>query len=184
MEYLEGETLAHRLEDGPLEIGQVLLIAIELLEALAYAHARGIVHRDLKPGNVMLTNAGAKLLDFGIATLVSEAPGGNDDSVIVGSAAYMSPEQANGEPVDARSDIFSLGAVLYELATGKRAFEGKTRRETRFAITHTTPQPVDSGVSECPHTLSRIVSRCLEKSPERRYQRAIDVARDLSRIKP
>src|ERR1700752_1038352 len=141
MEYIEGETLAQRLAKRPLPIGQALQYAIEISDALDKAHRKGVTHRDLKPGNIMLTKAGTKLLDFGLAKLkqevapanvqLSELPTANDpltaQGTIVGTLQYMAPEQLEGKEVDARTDIFAFGAVVYEMATGKRAFEGKTQ---------------------------------------------------------
>src|SRR6202171_251345 len=147
MEYLEGETLAQRLVKGPLPLEQVLQYAIEISDALDKAHRKGVTHRDLKPGNIMLTKTGTKLLDFGLAKLkqqvapatpLSELPTVNDSLTaqgsIVGTLQYMAPEQLESKEVDARTDIFAFGAVVYELATGKRAFEGKSQASLIAAI--------------------------------------------------
>ena len=139
LEFLEGETLAARLERGPLPLAQVLRFGIEIADALEAAHRHGIVHRDLKPANIMLTAAGTKLLDFGLAkhtvgaagqalSMLATAPGtGTAQGTIIGTLQYMAPEQVQGAPADARTDIFALGSILYEMATGRRAFEAKTQ---------------------------------------------------------
>ena len=140
LELLEGETLAARMQRGPLPLAQVLRCGIEIADALDMAHGRGIVHRDLKPGNIMLTASGTKLLDFGLAkhtvgapgqalSMLATAPGtGTAQGTLIGTLQYMAPEQVQGAPADARTDIFALGTILYEMATGRRAFEAKTQR--------------------------------------------------------
>src|SRR5579872_5444909 len=158
MEYLEGETLDERLKKGPLPLAQVLQYAIEIAEALDKAHRKGITHRDLKPGNIMLTKSGTKLLDFGLAKLkqevapanvqLSELPTANDpltaQGMIVGTLQYMAPEQLEGKEVDARTDIFAFGAVVYEMATGKKCFEGKSQASLIAKILETDPVPMSS----------------------------------------
>ena len=157
MEYLEGETLAARLAKGPLPMDQVLRYAIEMAEALAAAHREGVFHRDLKPGNVMLTKTGSKLLDFGLAKLREPAAGAGGLSTlptqameltqkgtILGTIQYMAPEQLEGKETDARSDLFAFGAVLYEMATGRKAFEGKSHASVITAIMSTLPPPVST----------------------------------------
>src|SRR5260221_1670705 len=154
MEYLEGETLAKLLEKGPLPLAQVLKYGVEIADALDKAHRQGIVHRDLKPGNIMLTKSGAKLLDFGLAkaavplttgaTLTAAATRTTpvtQQGTIVGTFQYMSPEQIEGKELDGRSDIFSLGAVLYEMLTGRRAFQGKRQLSVASAILEKEPAP-------------------------------------------
>ena len=186
MEYLDGETLAQRLEQGALALDQALQIAIEIADALDKAHRQGIVHRDLKPGNIMLTKAGAKLLDFGLAKLKpATQPAGamtalptrgaplTQQGVILGTFQYMAPEQLEGQEVDARADIFAFGAVVYEMATGKRPFEGKSQASLIAAIINIDPQPL------APAPLDRLVARCLAKDPESRWQSARDVRLDL-----
>ena len=155
MEYLEGETLAQRLVKGPLPLDQVLRYAIEIADALDKAHRKGVTHRDLKPGNIMLTKSGTKLLDFGLAKLkqevapanvqLSQLPTANDpltaQGTIVGTLQYMAPEQLEGKEVDARTDIFAFGAMVYEMATGKKAFEGKSQASLIAKILETDPPP-------------------------------------------
>jgi eukaryotic-like serine/threonine-protein kinase len=182
MEYLEGETLAARLTRGKLPLDQVLRHGIEIAGAVAAAHAAGIVHRDLKPGNVMLTKQGTKLLDFGLAkgSEVAIVPdevtrsGGvhTRAGTILGTVGYMSPEQAEGKALDARSDIFSVGTILYEMVTGQRAFRGDSSVATLAAILDKEPAPLEAGT---PHALQRVVSRCLRKDPDARYQHMSDV---------
>jgi serine/threonine-protein kinase len=201
MEYLEGETLAARLarsSPSPLPLDDVLKYAIEIAEALSEAHGRGIVHRDLKPGNVMLTKTGVKLLDFGLAKLnASEGTPGvsvstrgptqenplTDEGVVMGTWPYMSPEQVEGKVVDARSDIFSFGAILYEMATGTRAFAGESHASLIAAILERQPPPMSTRQqAAAPATLERIVRKCLQKRPETRWQSARDLADALKWI--
>jgi len=181
MEYLEGETLAARLARGRLPLEQALRNAIEIAGAVAAAHAAGIIHRDLKPGNVILTKSGAKLLDFGLAKLgVALHDGATTQTVaahtregtILGTIGYMSPEQAEGRVLDARSDIFSFGAILYEMATGQRAFHGGSSVATLAAILGQEPEPFDDLTRG---DLQKVVFRCLRKDPEQRYQHMADV---------
>src|SRR6202049_219571 len=158
MEYLEGETLAQRLSKGPLPLDEVLQYAIEIADALDKSHRKGVTHRDLKPGNIMLTKSGTKLLDFGLAKLkqevapasvqLSQLPTANDpltaQGMIVGTLQYMAPEQLEGKEVDARTDIFAFGAVVYEMATGKRAFEGQSQPSVISAIMSFDPVPIST----------------------------------------
>lgn len=194
MECLEGETLTKRLEKGPLPLEQLLRYGAEIAGALDKAHRSGVVHRDLKPGNVMLTATGAKLLDFGLAKPALAAIGGltltgatsmspvTEAGVVVGTFQYMSPEQIEGKPLDARSDIFSLGAVLYEMATGKKAFEGKSQLSVASAILEKEPIPMASIKPMTPPALDHVVKKCLAKDPEARWQSAGDVASELKWI--
>src|SRR6202049_4929796 len=182
MEYLEGETLAQRLLKGPLALEQVLQYAIEIADALDKAHRKGVTHRDLKPGNIMMTKSGTKLLDFGLAKLKQEvAPAANPLSqlptaidpltaqgIIVGTLQYMAPEQLEGKEVDARTDIFAFGVVVYEMATGKRAFEGKTQASLIAAILKDDPTPISSLQPMTPPALDRLMKKCLAKDPEER----------------
>jgi len=192
MEFLEGESLADRLARGALPIPELLQIGIEVADALDRAHRQGLVHRDLKPGNVVLTRSGAKLLDFGLARvtgLEAQAASGlssptmsrplTAEGTIVGTYQYMAPEQLEGSEADARSDIFSLGAVLYEMASGRRAFQGKSQASLIAAILRESPPPITSIRDSVPPSLERVVLRCLEKNPDDRYQTARDVLLDL-----
>jgi serine/threonine protein kinase len=196
MEYLEGETLAQRLVKGPLPIQQVLQYAIEISDAQDKAHRKGVTHRDLKPGHIMVTKTGSKLLDFGLAKLKQEVapanlppsnlPTANDpltaEGSIVGTLQYMAPEQLEGQEVDARTDIFAFGAVVYEMATGKRAFEGKTQASLIAKILETDPPPISSLQPMTPPALDRVVNRCLAKEPDTRWQSANDLTNDLKWI--
>jgi Tol biopolymer transport system component len=196
MEYLEGETLAHRLLKGPLPLEQVLQFAVEISDALDKAHRKGVTHRDLKPGNIMLTKTGTKLLDFGLAKLkqevapanvqLSELPTETDPltvkGTIVGTLQYMAPEQLEGKEVDARTDIFAFGAVVYEMATRKRAFEGKTQASVIGAILKDDPPPISSLQPMTPPALDRVVKRCLAKEPDDRWQSANDLTNELKWI--
>ena len=190
MELVEGDTLADRLLGGPLPYADVLAIGAQIAGAVDAAHRLGIVHRDLKPGNVMLTRAGAKVLDFGLAKpFVRAAPGPGDDQTataaiatlttecaVVGTLPYMSPEQLEGRTVDARSDVFAFGAVLFEMATGRRAFAGESGAAVTSSIMSGHPPAVSSLRPDAPAALDGIVRTCLEKDPDRRWQSMRDVA--------
>ena len=187
MEFVAGETLAELIGHGRLPLADALKYAVQISEALGAAHAAGIVHRDLKPANIMVTGQGlVKVLDFGLAKLVEPASGSDAEvtvtaplrterGVVVGTAAYMSPEQAEGKRVDARSDIFSFGAVLYEMVTGRRAFVGESGASTMAAILTMEPEPPSSLVRELPAEFERAVLRCLRKDPQRRWQTVADL---------
>ena len=208
MECLEGETLADRLEKGRLPADQVLRIAVEVLDALDKAHRQGIVHRDLKPANIMLTRAGAKLMDFGLAKPVTAAFGGGShlgaagpgtpssptmtvadlasagapvtqQGVIVGTFQYAAPEVLRGREADARSDLFAFGCVLYEMVTGRRAFEGKSQLSVLTAILESEPAPPSSLAVTTPPALDHVIRVCLAKDPEDRFQTAHDVRLQL-----
>jgi serine/threonine protein kinase/Tol biopolymer transport system component len=203
MEFLEGETLYDRLKRGPLPLDQFWKIAIEVADALDKAHRAGITHRDLKPGNIMLTKAGSKLLDFGLAkgsgaAFAAAAGSSPSQSVfaaamtrsspaspltsagsIVGTVQYMAPEQIEGREADARSDIFAFGLVMYEMLTGARAFEGKTQASIVASILALEPKPLRSLKADVPAPLERVVNHCLEKDPELRFQSAYDLKLQL-----
>jgi serine/threonine-protein kinase len=196
MEYLEGETLAQRLQKGTLPLEQVLTFAIEISDALDKAHRKSVTHRDLKPGNVMVTKSGTKLLDFGLAKLKQEAAPENGSlsnlstaadpltaqGTIVGTLQYMAPEQVEGREVDARTDIFAFGAVVYEMATGKRAFDGKTQASVIGAIMSSDPPPISSLQPMTPPALDRVVRKCLAKEPDDRWHVAKDLCDELKWI--
>jgi Tol biopolymer transport system component/predicted Ser/Thr protein kinase len=194
MEYLEGETLALRLLKGPLPLEQVLQYAIEIADALDKAHRKGVTHRDLKPGNIMLTKSGTKLLDFGLAKLrqdatpvvsLSQKPTADSltaQGTILGTLQYMAPEQVEAKEVDARTDIFAFGAVVYEIATGRKAFEGKTSASVMAKILEVDPPPMASLQPMTPPALDRVVRRCLAKDPENRWQTARDLELELKSI--
>ncbi len=191
MEYLEGETLASRLKKGPLAPDQLLRYAIQITDALNTAHKHGVIHRDLKPGNVMLTKSGAKLLDFGLAKMrVAEGVGGmtalptettplTGQGTILGTLQYMAPEQLEGIEADARTDIFALGAVLYEMATGRQAFEGKSQASLISSIMTADP-PGIATQQPVPPALERVLRTCLAKDPDARWQSAYDVKLELT----
>src|ERR1700737_1110965 len=192
MEYLEGESLAERLENGSLSVDQTLRWGEEIAAALDAAHRHGIVHRDLKPGNVMLTKSGVKLLDFGLAKLLrppgpvegltsapTEAKDLTSEGTILGTAAYMAPEQIEGKGADPRTDIFALGAVLYEMATGRKAFTGTSRVSLIGSILKDEPALISSIRPMTPPALDRIVRTCLAKDPDDRFQAAHDVKLQL-----
>ncbi len=192
MEFLEGESLAARLERGPLPTEELLRVAIQVADALDKAHRQGVIHRDLKPGNVMLTKGGAKLLDFGLARNTGLAPGSGVHShsptmsrpltaegTIVGTFQYMAPEQLEGEEADARTDLFAFGAMLYEMATGKRAFEGKSQASVIAAILERQPPSISTLQPLAPPALERVIETCLAKDREQRRQSAHDVLLEL-----
>ena len=192
MECVEGETLAKRLEKGPLPLDQVLKYGTQIADALEQAHRSGVVHRDLKPGNIMLTVTGSKLLDFGlakavaplasVATLtgaVTQSSPMTEQGVIVGTFQYMSPEQIEGKELDGRSDIFSLGAVLYEMLTGQRAFQGKSQLSVASAILEKEPAPISAVKPLTPPALDHAINKCLAKIPDERWQSTSDLASEL-----
>ncbi len=197
MELVHGTSLDARIPAGGLRLGELLRIAIPAADAVAAAHARGIIHRDLKPGNIVIRDDGAvKVLDFGLAKLTEvededarpptvtdlSRDGVSAPSRAAGTAAYMAPEQAVGGTVDARSDVFSFGATLYQMATGTRAFKGKSTAETLEAVLRSEPAPPRQIVPNLPRDLDRLILRCLRKDPERRYQTMVDVRNELLEI--
>ncbi|MGC2188082.1 MAG: serine/threonine-protein kinase, partial [Candidatus Sulfotelmatobacter sp.] len=207
MEFLEGETLAERLRKGAMPLAEVYKIGIAVAEALAVAHRSGIVHRDLKPGNIMLTAGGAKLMDFGLAKPLgvqsagtgsgSAAPSFTAEATmsgpsplsplttagsVIGTIQYMSPEQIEGKEADARSDIFAFGAVLYEMVAGKRPFAGKSQISLASSILESEPEPVSKLKPTTPAAFEHVVTTCLQKNPEERYQSAHDVKLELQWI--
>ncbi|HXM92641.1 MAG TPA: protein kinase [Candidatus Dormibacteraeota bacterium] len=200
MEFLDGHTLKHRIKGNPLRIDQMLDLAMQISDALDAAHAEGIIHRDIKPANIFVTKRGqAKVLDFGVAKLVSihRVAGGVEASEMVtatagsltspgstvGTTAYMSPEQVRGEEIDTRVDLFSFGAVLYEMATGRQAFTGNTPGVVLNAILERTPAPIRSANSAPPAKLEEIISKALEKDRDLRYQTAAELRADFKRLK-
>ena len=202
MEYVAGKTLVDLIPRGGLRTPQVLKYSVQMADALAAAHQAGIIHRDLKPGNVMVTDNGlVKILDFGLAKLADRGPishltGEGDDKTrtmaaapltvegsIIGTVSYMSPEQAQGHKVDPRSDIFSFGVVLYEMATGVRAFSGDSPLSTLSAILRDEVQPIQIAAPDSPEQLTQVINRCLRKSPDERWQTMKDVQMALSALK-
>jgi len=193
LELVDGQSLARLVAPGGLPLSRLLELSVPLADALVVAHERGVVHRDLKPANVMVTHAGrVKVLDFGLAKLVRDAgltettetagyPVSSEGQVL-GTVPYMAPEQVRGEAVDTRTDLFALGVILYELATGRRPFDGPTPADVGSCILRDTPQPLTHLRADLPGDLDRIVSRCLEKNPRHRVQTALDVLNDLRRL--
>src|SRR5262245_50937852 len=199
MELLEGHTLKHSIDGRPLPLPDLLRLAGEILEALEAAHARGVIHRDIKPANIFVTNRGrAKVLDFGLAKLGAE-PEVSEPSAesvhasaeetasrpgaVIGTLAYMSPEQALGEELDARSDLFSFGVVLYEMATGARPFGGSSHSAISDAIQYLPPAPVRDLNPALPDGLDQVITRALDKDRAQRYQTAAEIRRDLAQLK-
>src|SRR3984893_874605 len=199
MEFVPGKTLGQYIGKNVLSLKDTLKYGIQIADALSRAHAAGIVHRDLKPANIIVADDGrVKLLDFGLAKLtekIDDDPEGatatmatqespqTEEGAIIGTVAYMSPEQAEGRRVDGRSDIFSFGSVLYEMVTGKRAFEGATKVSTLSAILHKEPTAASEISPAVPMDLEKIIARCLRKDPERRAQGIVDVKLALEELK-
>ncbi|MEO8218986.1 MAG: serine/threonine-protein kinase, partial [Acidobacteriota bacterium] len=194
MQYIEGKTLAARMGRKPLEMTEAIETALQIAHALAEAHSHGIIHRDIKPQNIMITERGlVKVLDFGLAKVLAERGGSDSDAatdsfltqagVIMGTAPYMSPEQVKGELLDGRSDIFSFGAVLYELLTGHQPFAAKTTAEIISAILTSEPQALARHSIAVPVSLELILRKCLQKDRQQRYQSAVDLASDLETVR-
>ena len=194
MQYVEGETLAARIQHRPLEVRESLGIAVQVADALAEAHAHGIIHRDIKPANIMITaRSQVKVMDFGLAKLIqdevsqeTQAPTKSmltEPGMVIGTVPYMSPEQVNGKELDARSDIFSFGAVIYEMITGRQPFAGETAAATASAILTREPPPLSRLAPEAPSEIERIVRKCLEKDRENRYQSTPELLIDLRNLK-
>ncbi len=195
MEYLDGETLAARLTRGPLALKEVYAVATEVGDALDQAHRNGVIHRDLKPGNIMIANGRAKLLDFGLATptlgggearsLAASGTGAaplTSEGTVVGTPAYMAPEQLDGREADASSDIFAFGAVLFEMLTGKPAFAGASAVRVMAAVLGTTPPAITDSRADAPPALGRLITRCLAKDPDERWQTVRDLVSELKWI--
>ena len=195
MEYVEGRPLSALMGGDGMPVNEVFELAVPILDAITSAHEQGIAHRDLKPDNIMVTaNRGVKILDFGLAKLLHPilddpeagtmvGDNATQEGRILGTTAYMSPEQAEGKPVDQRTDIFSLGIILYEMTTGRRPFHGDTGLSTLSSILKDEPASVTDLKQELPHHLGRIIHRCLAKDPRRRYQTALDVKNELEGLK-
>jgi len=182
MAYCDGQSLKQKIKSGPLAPLQALEIALQVAAGLQEAHEKGIVHRDIKSGNIMLTARGqAKIMDFGIAKLI-ERTQITGDGKVMGTAAYMSPEQAKGEAVDVRTDIWSLGVVLFEMITGKMPFRGDTEVAVLHSLLYEPPKPVKSACPACPESIEEIIKRCLEKSPADRYQSARELKNALRAV--
>src|SRR5262245_38148232 len=198
MEYVQGRTLDQIIPRHGMRLNEALKTSVQMADALAAAHGVGIVHRDLKPANVMVSESGVvKILDFGLAKLVERTDGSDPDAktvqagsgsqteegTILGTVSYMSPEQAEGKKVDARSDIFSFGSVLYEMTTGQKAFRGDSKMSTLAAILNKDPKRVTELTESIPAELERIITRCLRKIPERRWQNVADLKVALEDLK-
>jgi eukaryotic-like serine/threonine-protein kinase len=195
MEYIEGETLSKIIERGPLPLDKALPYAVQVVDALAAAHAKGVIHRDLKPGNIIITKNGVKVLDFGLAKLSGEKLSGDSAAsietvtepitragAILGTLYYMAPEQVEGKEANERSDIFSFGVVFYEMITGQRPFNGDTQAAVLASLLKDQPPPMSQWQPAVPRQLERVVRKCLEKKPDDRWQSARDLKPTLELI--
>ena len=184
MAYLEGEELRKHIEKGPLSLDRLLDIAIQVARGLQEAHGKGVVHRDIKPANIMDTTSGqAVLMDFGLAQIASAASKLTREGTTVGTSAYMSPEQTSGEKTDHRTDIWALGVVLYEMATGQTPFQGHYEQAILYSILHEAPEPITALRTGIPPELERIANKCLAKRADERYQTVSDLLADLGALK-
>ena len=192
MEYLDGQTLAQKLEAAPLPLREAIHISLQIVDALDKAHSRGIIHRDLKPSNVMMIGWDAKLLDFGLAKLresthsetlssLSTRAENTALGVVLGTLQYMAPEQLEGRAVDARTDIFAFGALFHEMVTGRRAFQGASQASLISAIMSSEPDPLSKFQPMTPPLLERVIKRCLAKDPAQRWQSARDLVTQLQK---
>src|SRR5678816_1904788 len=193
MELVEGETLSHALRQGPMPIEKAMQYSIQIADALDAAHARGVIHRDLKPGNIMITRNGVKVLDFGLAKLSAEKEAGLAASsqsptmtdpitrtgAVLGTLFYMAPEQVEGKEANERSDIFAFGAVMFEMLTGRRAFDGDSQNGVMAAILKDQPEPIHQWQPRVPRAFERIIKRCMEKKPADRWHSAHDLKQAL-----
>jgi serine/threonine-protein kinase len=178
LEYIEGKPLVSQQSPGPVPVDEAVSVALQIAAALEEAHSRGIIHRDLKPDNIFKTRTGIKILDFGLAKLAADADATRTaEGTVMGTAAYMSPEQAQGKSGDARSDIFSFGAVLYELLAGRRAFTGDSMASILAAVLNADPAPIQAAPA-----LHQVVMRCLRKAPEQRFQTIAEVKKALEQV--
>ena len=194
MQLVEGKRLGEEIPENGMSVRRIFELAVPLADALSAAHEKGVVHRDLKPANIMIgADGGVKILDFGLAKLALESEAAvdtelpteplTDEGKVLGTIPYMSPEQLAGETIDTRTDIFSLGVVLYEMATGQRPFKGDKSVSVISSIMRDTPEDVDALRQDLPHHLGRIVAHCLEKDREQRYQSAKDVRNELQGLR-
>ena len=182
MAYYDGQTLKDRIERGPLAVDEAVNIVSQIASGLAKAHEKAILHRDIKPANILITEDGeAKLADFGLAKLAGQTKLTRTGTT-VGTVAYMSPEQARGDEVDARSDVFSLGVVLYELLTGEVPFKGDHEAAVLYGIMHNEPEPLEQYRSDLPEGVQRTIDKALTKTPDERYSSAADVLADLKKV--
>ena len=184
MAYLDGQELSQEIEAGPLKVERLLDLAEQVARGLQEAHGKGVVHRDIKPANIMVTTQGqAVLMDFGLAQLVHGGSKLTKEGTSVGTSAYMSPEQTTGEPIDLRTDVWALGVVLYEMATGQVPFQGHYEQAILYSILNEPPEPITGVRTGVPPELERITNKCLAKRAEERYQTISDLLADLGSLK-